>query len=196
MAKINANNQRTSWQYDEANHKINEYDADGGTRTMTYDGVGSLKSNIDPRNQGASNMGYDANNRLTGESFTDGTNHSYGYDNVGNRLTMGDSTGMTTFTYTARNELQTTQVPAGGMMTHSYDAAGRRTNMHDYSGANPGTVTGQSPIKWARNRHVVGWPGAAVAATGFFFHSPRCTLPLFAFREAELPIPRRRNRVS
>jgi YD repeat-containing protein len=134
MAKINANNQRTSWQYDEANHKINEYDADGGTRTMTYDGVGSLKSNIDPRNQGASNMGYDANNRLTGESFTDGTNHSYGYDNVGNRLTMGDSTGMTTFTYTARNELQTTQVPAGGMMTHSYDAAGRRTNMHDYSG--------------------------------------------------------------
>jgi YD repeat-containing protein len=85
-------------------------------------------------NQGASSMGYDANNRLTSESFTDGQSHGYGYDNVGNRLTMADSTGITTYTYTARNESQSVQVPGGKIMTHTYDAAGRRINLQDYDG--------------------------------------------------------------
>jgi YD repeat-containing protein len=97
-------------------------------------GVVNVTLTYDPRSMGASNIGYDANNRMTSETFTDGQSHGYAYDKVGNRLAMSDSTGITTHAYTYRNELQSVKVPLNKTMTHTYDPAGRRTGMQDYDG--------------------------------------------------------------
>lgn len=63
----------------------------------------------------------------------------YTYDNVGNRLTMIDTTGTTTYTYDNLYRLSTVTYPSSRYVTYSYDKAGNRLSMTD-----AGTTTNYS----------------------------------------------------
>lgn len=51
--------------------------------------------------------------RTTLRDRSDGVRVTYGYDAVGNRLSMGDAVGLTTYTYDASNRPLTVQNPIG-----------------------------------------------------------------------------------
>ena len=61
----------------------------------------------------------------------DGTRVSFAYDAVGNRTSMADSTGTTTYTYDAVNRLIGKSDPGPQVQTYKYDVAGQRTTLID-----------------------------------------------------------------
>ena len=109
-----------------------EQDADLGVSTIAYDPAGNKIGWTDPRPASAV-LGYDAANRLTTETFSDGVVHTYAYDKVNNPVSMTDPTGVTSRTFSVRNELlsEKTPLPMGGSgtVTSAYDPASRRTLM-------------------------------------------------------------------
>jgi YD repeat-containing protein len=67
--------------------------------------------------------------RRTSIQYSGGTRVTSSYDNVGNQLTMADSTGVTTYTYVAVNRPATVTYPAGKTFTYTYDNAGNRATL-------------------------------------------------------------------
>ncbi len=57
------------------------------------------------------------------------TTAAYTLDNVGNRLTMVDLDGTTTYTYDNLHRLKTVTYPNGELVTYNYDPMGNRTSM-------------------------------------------------------------------
>jgi RHS repeat-associated protein len=54
---------------------------------------------------------------------------TYGYDAVGNRLAMTDTTGLTAYVYDALNRVTSITNPGSRVVSYSYDAAGNRTGV-------------------------------------------------------------------
>jgi len=106
-------NQVTTYTYDAADRQTGIAYPNGVTTTNTYDNADRLTSIIT------------VNGATTLASIT------YTMDNVGNRLTMVDSDGVTTYTYDELNRLLTVAYPTGSpaSVSYTYDPMGNRLTM-------------------------------------------------------------------
>jgi RHS repeat-associated protein len=128
-----ANNHVTQYAYDSLNRITTTTDPLNQVTGYGYDDVGNRTSKT--KADGTTiTYGFDALNRLTGISAP-GLSISYTYDAVGNRLTMTDATGTTTYTYDDLYRVTGVNSP-NGSMAYTYDANGNRTGL-----TYPGGVT-------------------------------------------------------
>jgi RHS repeat-associated protein len=98
--------------------------------TRAYDPAGNLATLTDPLGQ-ATTFGYDALNRVTSVDYADpGTGDvTYGYDPDGNRTSMADGTGSTSYTYDEVGRLQSVTSPGPTSVGYRYDLDGNRSKL-------------------------------------------------------------------
>jgi RHS repeat-associated protein len=128
----------TTYDYDEAYQLVQVTDWEGQITAYDYDNAGRLTTTQLPNGVLTTNS-YDAANRLISiihkkettllESF------SYTLDPVGNRLSMTDADGTTSYTYDALDRLMTVSYPTGtpGTVSYTYDPMGNRLTMTEDS---------------------------------------------------------------
>jgi RHS repeat-associated protein len=121
----NANGGVTVAYYNAAEELIAETLPGGQTSQFTYDPAGNETTMVDAAGRTTTDS-HDADNRVTAVSYSDGTTPdvSYTYDADGNRLSMTDGTGTTTYTYDADGRLTSTTDGVGATVSYSYDGAG------------------------------------------------------------------------
>jgi RHS repeat-associated protein len=98
--------------------------------TSTYDPNGNLLTTVDPLGQ-TTTFGYDALNRRTSVDYADlGTSDvEYAYDVHGNRTSMVDGTGTTTYAYDEADRLTSVTSPGDVTVGYRYDLDGNRTKL-------------------------------------------------------------------
>ena len=108
-----------------------------GVKHITYDEFGRIATT---KTDGAGNLAtysYDALDRLTSISYTDGTpTVSYTYDDAGNLATRTDASGTTTYGYNSRGLLTSKTATAGidQSVSYSYDLDGNLASVTDAHG--------------------------------------------------------------
>jgi RHS repeat-associated protein len=120
----------TTYTYDPLDRVASMTDPLNHTTSYAYDGAGNLTSVTDPLNR-VTSYGYDKANDLTSITYSDGQtpNVTYGYDNDGQRTSMTDGTGTTTYSYDALHRLTSTKDGAGHTISYGYDLANNETSI-------------------------------------------------------------------
>ncbi|PKQ89273.1 type IV secretion protein Rhs [Paenibacillus sp. BGI2013] len=114
--------------YDELGRRIQTTDKQGNTTKSYYNPDGSLSKFID-RNGNAFLFNYDVRGNLLAKSSPEET-IQFTFDRVGNRTSMIDQTGTTSYEYdTATEQLKQMTYPDGKQTTFEYDSFGNRTSM-------------------------------------------------------------------
>jgi RHS repeat-associated protein/uncharacterized repeat protein (TIGR01451 family) len=137
-------NHTTYYQYDELNRLAMVTDPLSGTTTYGYDPVGNRVSVTDAKSN-TTRSEYDDLNRLvkTIENYRSGQpkdSHTnvetvYGYDVVGNRISVTDPRNHTTqYEYDELNRVITVTNPLSGETVYEYDEAGNRITVTDAEG--------------------------------------------------------------
>lgn len=98
------------------------------TWIYTYDEVGNQTSITTPAGRNIV-MRYDPLNRMAEKRYNGELFASYTYDANGNRATMTDARGTTTYTYDPLNRLKVSTDPAGRTVSHEYDPASQRIRL-------------------------------------------------------------------
>ena len=142
--------------YDARGQQIEETLPGGQSTQFTYDLAGNKITKIDASGR-TTTYSYDTDNRLTGISYSDGStpNVSYGYNADGERTTMIDGTGTTSYAldaaqrttavtngagattsygYDKNGDITTLSYPNGQTVTRSYDGADRLVSVVDWLG--------------------------------------------------------------
>ncbi len=145
----------TRYQYDEAGNEIAQIDALNRNNTYAYDCMGRRIAHTLPGGQSegfaydlagnlifATNFNhviitnqYDVMNRLTNRASVNGYQVSYTYTITGQRATMTDPSGSTSYSYDSRDRLTNKVVNWGNpvvlsvSLNHRYDANGNLTNL-------------------------------------------------------------------
>jgi RHS repeat-associated protein len=91
-----------------------------------FDANGNLRSQTDANGKTAT-MSYDLMNRLTNESYQDGTVITHAYNAMGQKKTVTDARGVTSFNYDVRDRLISRTDPDGRVISYTFDAASNRT---------------------------------------------------------------------
>jgi RHS repeat-associated protein len=106
----------THFQYDPASNLITKLDAKGQTTTYQYDPANQLRTIVysDGHTPNVSNLQY---------------------DNNGNRLTMSDGTGTSTYLFDSLNRLTSSKDGSGAVVGYGYDLNGNLTQL-TYPGGN------------------------------------------------------------
>jgi RHS repeat-associated protein len=96
----------------------------------TYDANGNLSMLVDPLTA-TTTSGYDALNRRTSITYSDGVtpNVAYGYDANDNRTSMTDGTGASSYLYDEANRLTSATTPGPKTIGYRYDLDGDRTKV-------------------------------------------------------------------
>jgi len=111
--------------------------------SFTYDGVGRLLSQVDPRGNAPggnpdafrTTFTYDAGDNLTTVTSPLGHTTTFNYDPMGNLSMVSDAKGHTTlYAYNARNRLTTVTAPDGTQTIYTYDAMDNLTARTDANG--------------------------------------------------------------
>jgi RHS repeat-associated protein len=102
----------------------------GRKTTKEYDNAGNLKSLTDPAKR-TTTYKYDKADRLEEVSYSDGKTPAvkYEYDADGNRKTMTDGTGKTTYTYDQLDRLTETENGHKEVVKYEYDLANQQTKI-------------------------------------------------------------------
>ena len=144
LTSTNGDNKTTSFAYNAANELLTTTRPDGSTEKSTFWPDGSLKTQVDGKNNTVASYAYDALGQLS--TTTDALNRatSYSYDQVGNVLGKASQggncgttpVGCTRYTYDAGDQLKTVVYSDGVTpnVTYNYDNLGRRTSMVDGTG--------------------------------------------------------------
>lgn len=141
-------NVRYEYGYDAVGSRISMKDPNGNVTKYTYDALNRLESKIDPLGNtwkyeydAAGNQitvtdakgqimhyVYDDARQLTSIQYPDGT-VSFAYTATGQRASMQDTLGTTTWAYDSLNRILETHDPFGNVVKYGYDAAGNRTSL-------------------------------------------------------------------
>ncbi len=118
----------TRYQYNHQNQMITMTDPLEQTTQNTYDMVGNLIKQTD-RNGNIITYQYNGQGKLLNKKVTkDGQTKqiTYTYDKLGNRKSMTDETGTTTYSYDDLNRLKTENAPNNITKEYTYDAVSNR----------------------------------------------------------------------
>ncbi|MBA3534133.1 MAG: RHS repeat-associated core domain-containing protein, partial [Ardenticatenales bacterium] len=135
-AQTDVNGHTTTFAYDPLGRRISRRLPLGMTESYGYDVVGSLIAKTD-FNSHTTTYTYDAMNRLTAKIPDPRLAEpaiTFSYTRTGQRATMADASGITSYTYDAQECLIRKEAPAG-TLSYSYDAAG---NLLSIASSNPG----------------------------------------------------------
>jgi RHS repeat-associated protein len=125
VSQADADNHTTLFEYDKLGRRTKRTLPLGMFETSTYDAAGNQVSKTD-FNGKSTTYTYDAVNRLTRKvpdtSLSDPA-ESYTYTASGQRASMTDASGTTTYHYDSRDRLLQKATPEG-TLTYTYDAAG------------------------------------------------------------------------
>ncbi len=155
--------------YDEIGRLLKQTDPLGQTETYTYDRNSNVVKYIDRKGQIHS---YQYNNRdfLIRDQTSDET-INYTYDSMGNRLTMKDATGTTSYAYASTGELISLTYPDGAKLTMNYDSRGLRTSQTFTLGSY--TLTSKTTYQGARalpqKLQVISSGGAEIANLAYSY---------------------------
>ena len=148
---------KTSYGYDGQGRQDSRTDPDGHTTTSVIDPAGLVTSTTQPDGQ-VTTESYDAAGRLTGVSYSDGTTPpvTYSYDPDGDKTSMTDGTGTTSWTYDVFRDVTSKTTGSGAIVSYGYDNAGNQTSI-----GYPGQPT---PVTQAYNadnqlKSVTDWNG-------------------------------------
>jgi RHS repeat-associated protein len=130
VSQVDGLGNTTTYTFDALNRVASVKDPLNRATTHTYDGAGNPKTIVDTQSQTTS-YGYDAANRLTSITYSDGKtpNVSLAYDADGQRTSMTDGTGTSTYTYDSLRRLTSSVTGAGGQVTYGYDLRGLVTSL-------------------------------------------------------------------
>ena len=136
VSQTDANGHPTTFGYDRMGRRVSRTLPLGMTETMTYDDAGNLATKTD-FNDRTTSFVYDALNRLT-EKHPDPASGEpavrFTYTASGQRATMEDASGTTTYTYDDRDRL-TGKASTEGTLSYSYDDAGNLLSIRsDHAG--------------------------------------------------------------
>ena len=124
-----ANGHVTEFQYDAANRVTQKIDPLGNTWTYTYDLAGNLISRTDG-NSAVTGFGYDDGGNLLNIDYPEGeADVSFTYDASGQRETMTDGLGTTTWHYDTQGRLESVTDAYNSVLTYSYDDEGNRIGL-------------------------------------------------------------------
>ena len=124
----------TSYAYDHLDRLITSTDALSRVTRYTYDGNDNQVT-VETPGLGTSTLTttntYDNGNELTHIAYSDGTTHAvdYTYDASGQRTTMVDGTGTTTYTIDSLNRITQVTNGAGKTVKYTYDLVGNATQI-------------------------------------------------------------------
>ena len=98
--------------------------------TSSFDPNGNASTMLDPLGKSTTNA-FDALNRQTSRTYSDGVTPAvgYSYDLNGNRTSMTDGTGSTSYAYDEANHLMSTTTPGPKTVAYRYDLDGNRTKL-------------------------------------------------------------------
>jgi RHS repeat-associated protein len=143
--RVDGRGKTTSYTYDHQHRLHAKTDPLGRATTYDYDGAGDLVSAERPDGSTRA-LSYDDAGRLTGVDESGGTSDDAGftYDADGDRTSMTDGTGTTSYTYDVAGRLQSQRSAAGQTTTYHYDSWSRVTSI-DYPDALSVVATGSAP---------------------------------------------------
>jgi RHS repeat-associated protein len=125
ISQKDANQHTTRFEYDKSGRRVKRTLPGGQSESYSYFGDGSLKTRTDFNNK-TTTYSYDSMRRLltkTPDASLNQTAVSFTYNNLGQRQTMTDVSGVTTYDYDNRNRLQSKQTPFG-TLSYTYNLTG------------------------------------------------------------------------
>jgi RHS repeat-associated protein len=134
QAQINESDYREStWVTDWLGRTVRQIDGPAANQKITdfsFDHINNITQKITPNADTITFTYDDLGNLITASCATDFTvNAEFAYDNDGNRLSMADSTGMTSYKYDNDGRLIIKIAPDNKTVTYAYDKAGNRSKM-------------------------------------------------------------------
>lgn len=129
----------TTFQYNAYKQRTSETDANGKVTRSNYGVTGELKTTTDALNN-VTTYTHNTANDLTTIAYQDAKTVTQTFDGVGNRLTMVDWLGTSTWTYDALNRVSTHTDASGNVIGYSYDSGGNVATM-TYPGSKVVTYT-------------------------------------------------------
>lgn len=164
-SQTDGNNNQTTYVYNPLNQLSSQTDPSRRTTSYTYDGNGNLLTVNDPLKR-TTTYGYNHENWLASTSYSDNKtpNVTYTYYPNGQRKTMTDGTGTTTYSYDSLDRLTASTDGNKNSTSYGYDLADNETSITYPNGK---TVT-QTFDKVERLQSVSDWLGNT---TGFGYDS-------------------------
>jgi len=124
-----ANGHVTGFAYDARNQRIREVNPLGETWRYQYDAEGH-QTGLEKPDGTIISYRYDALGRLVLTDYDDDTpDVTFTHDAVGDRLSMSDGTGTTTYTYDALDRMTGITPPNGEQVNYGYDGVGNRVRV-------------------------------------------------------------------
>jgi RHS repeat-associated protein len=135
LSRTNGAGRTTRYAYDALDRETASTDPLGRETRFGYDLDGNLATRTDPANR-VTAYGYNAASQLVRITYSDGTTPdvTYAYDADGNRVSMTDGTGSTSYGYDELDRLTSQTNGAGAMVRYAYDNAGQITSLTYPSG--------------------------------------------------------------
>ena len=131
LSQIDANTHTTSYVYDNAGRRTGRTLPGGQSEGMLYDAAGRVQQRTD-FNGTVTQFGYDTVNRLltrtSSAANAAASSVAFTYTLSGQRATMTDASGVTTYGYDSRDRLTTKATPQG-TLGYSYDAVSNVTSI-------------------------------------------------------------------
>jgi RHS repeat-associated protein len=131
QVSYDGNNQQTYYSYDASGRLVYVSDPLGRSTQYSYDPAGRLITKTDPSGRVTTN-GYDDAGELTSISYSDGVTPNVSgisYDADGQRISMYDGSGTSSWTYDSLHRLTGTTDGTSHTVGYGYDLGGRLTSI-------------------------------------------------------------------